>query len=120
MGLARSSQLVEREPANATEKTTSFARRIIRQHPNVQRVTYVNSLVLDAHTNRGTIRVAFDDSYDLCGDSVRTAWDELRPFNVLFKNNPNGGITSDANDVAKGFNVVIADAKSIFKILWGG
>tara|TARA_R110001599_G_scaffold259323_2_gene459879 strand:- start:48 stop:674 length:627 start_codon:yes stop_codon:yes gene_type:complete len=106
------------DPASVTEKTTEFARRIIRQHPNVRNIVYVNSFSLTAHTKTGAITIALDDSYDMTGDSVRTSWDKLQPFDVLFKNNPNGSVTADARDAAESLGVEIADAKSIFKKLW--
>lgn len=106
------------DPSSITEKTTEFARRIIRQHPNVRHIEYVNSYSLTAHTNTSSVTIALDDSYDMTGDSVRTSWDKLRPFDVLFKNNPNGSVTADAREVAQNLDVEIADAKSIFKKLW--
>ena len=118
IGTFRSACLSE-DPTMCTEKTTVFARRIIRQHPNVLRLDYVNSLVYDVQTNGRTIRIALDNSYDLTGDSVRSAWDALQPFDALLKNNPNGRITSDARAVAQQLGVTIEDSSSVFQLLHG-
>lgn len=105
----------EGDPSKQTEKTTKFARRIIRQLPGVSDVKYINSYVTEVSTPKKSVRIALVDAYDLCSDDVRSAWDELGPFDLIFKNNPNGGITEDARVAADNLDVKIADARSLRK-----
>lgn len=97
-------------PRSLSEKSTAFARRFIRQNQHVESVTYINSVLLQVILNsRKAVRIALCDAYDLTSEHVRGAWDEIGPFDAIFKNNPNGRITSDAVNAAAGLGIFVID-----------
>lgn len=98
------------KPRSLSEKSTAFARRFIRQNRNVESATYINSILLQAILNSGkAVKIALCDAYDLTSEHVRGAWDEIGPFDVIFKNNPNGRISSDAFDAATDLGISVID-----------
>jgi hypothetical protein len=98
------------DPRSHSEKSTAFARRFIRQNFNVRSVSYLNSLLLRAQLKSGReVRIALCDAYDLTSEHVRSSWDEIGPFDAIFKNNPNGRITGDAFAAADGLAVSVID-----------
>lgn len=105
--------------SNETEKTTKFARRLLKQHGNIISLEYINSLVMVAHTKKGAaIRIALCNDYDISADSVRSSREELGEFDVLLKNNPYGLITPDAQEAARQLGSTILDSSSVHGYLW--
>ncbi len=97
-------------PRSLSEKSTAFARRFMRQNRNVESVIYINSVLLQATLNSGkAVKIALCDAYDLTSEHVRVAWDEIGPFDAIFKNNPNGGISSDALHAATDLEISVID-----------
>jgi hypothetical protein len=97
-------------PRTFSEKSTAFARRFISQNLNVQSVVLLNSYLLQLHLLSGkTLNIALCDAYDLTSEHVRSNWDEIGPFDAIFKNNPNGRITSDALEAAQSLEISVID-----------
>ena len=73
-------------------------------------MTYINSVLLQAILNSGkAIKIALCVAYDLTSEHVRGAWGEIGPFDAIFKNNPNGRITSDAVNAAADLGISVID-----------
>lgn len=58
--------------------------------------------------------------YDLCGDDVRMAWDDLGPFDLLLKTNPNGSILIDARQVGEALGIKVFGIKDMLAYLGKG
>lgn len=88
-------------PEATVNPQIAFSRRALRQHDRVLEVTFeLDHLLLVRHENGTTLRVALVYEYDLTGNDVRTARDNLGQFDVLLKTNPNGSILAEAHDAA--------------------
>lgn len=106
------------ELSSVTAKETYFARRALRQHSNVATVEYLNSLMFEVTLLRGKVfRVALSDAYDVTSEHVRTAWDQIGPFHLVLKNNPNGSITQDARDSAGSLGVQVLNIGDLMRFL---
>ncbi|WP_419906884.1 hypothetical protein [Hoeflea sp.] len=89
-------------PETTENPEIAFSRRALRQHSRVQGVSFeFDHLLLVHHENGKALRVALLYEYDLTGDDVRCARDNLGEFDVLLKTNPNGSILSEAHEVAE-------------------
>jgi hypothetical protein len=58
--------------------------------------------------------------YDLCGDDVRKAWEDLGPFDILLKTNPNGSISDDAIEVGQILGAQVFNFREILSYLAKG
>lgn len=96
----------------------SFNRRALYQHKRVKSVDFLlDRVLLVKHESGVTFRVALLYEYDLCGDDVRRVWDDLGPFEIILKTNPNGSILVDARDVAEALGIQIFDIKDLLSYL---
>lgn len=87
-----------------------FNRRALRQHSRVLNVSFeLDHLLLVQHVNGTTLKVALLYEYDLTGNDVRTAWDNLGAFNLLLKTNPNGSILPEAREAANSLGAKVFD-----------
>jgi len=98
-----------------------YSYRAIRQHTRVESVSFIlDHLLLVNHENGKQLKVALLYQYDLCGDDVRRAWDDLGEFDVLLKTNPNGSILEDADEVANALGIKAFSLKGLFAYLAKG
>lgn len=111
---------------NETPETTvnpeiSFNRRALSQHTRVEDVKFLFDHLLQVKHEKGNIfRIALLYEYDLCGDDVRRAWDNLGPFDLLLKTNPNGSILDDAEEVAESLAIKVFGMRDMLSYLAKG
>lgn len=95
-------------PESTENPEIAFSRRALRQHSRVLEVSFeYDHLLLVHHENEKTLRIALLYEYDLTGDDVRGAWDNLGKFDILLKTNPNGSILTEAYEVAEGLGAKV-------------
>lgn len=108
-------------PESTENPEIAFSRRALRQHSRVRGVSFeYDHLLLVHHDNGKTLRIALLYEYDLTGDDVRGAWDNLGPFDVLLKTNPNGSILSEAHDVAESLGAKVFEIRDTLGYLARG
>lgn len=93
-------------PETTVNQEISFNRRTLSQHTRVEHVGFLFDHVLLVKHEKGNIfRIALLYEYDLSGDDVRKAWENLGPFDLLLKTNPNGSILEDVDTVAESLGI---------------
>ncbi|WP_189342287.1 hypothetical protein, partial [Mesorhizobium sp. M2A.F.Ca.ET.067.02.1.1] len=108
-------------PETTENPEISFNRRALSQHSRVKDVSFLlDHVLLVEHENGRTFRVAMLYQYDLCGDDVRMAWDDLGPFDLLLKTNPNGSILIDARQVGEALGIKVFGIKDMLAYLGKG
>jgi len=108
-------------PETTENNEISFNRRALSQHSRVSNVSFqLDHVLLVEHEIGKTLRVALLYQYDLCGDDVRSAWDDLGPFDLLLKTNPNGSILDDVSEVADALSIKVFGIKDTLAYLAKG
>ena len=108
LGALMSACAYDDEPSEHRDKQVSFAVRVIRQHHRVVTFKYVyDKLFQVTLDNDRSLLVAVLQAYDLTADELRNAFDTFGEFDIALKNNPNGNITSDAREAAKGMGIQV-------------
>ena len=108
-------------PETTENPEIAFSRRALRQHSRVLGVGFeYDHLLLVHHENGKTLRVALLYEYDLTGDDVRGAWDNLGDFDILLKTNPNGSMLSEAYEVAEALGAKVFGIRDTLEYLARG
>jgi hypothetical protein len=95
-----------------------FVERLLEQHRNVISLTRIPDRVYRVHRVRGDdVIIALSQDYEMTADAVRTAFEQYKPFDVLFKTNPYGRISNQGRTVAKSLGIQVLDAAGIYDCL---
>ncbi len=108
-------------PETTVDPKIYFSHRALVQHTRVNSVRFLSDhLFLVEHENGKHLRIGLLYEYDLCGDDVRRARENLGPFDVLLKTDPNGQVLNDANQVAKSLGAKAFNIGDLFRYLARG
>jgi len=95
-----------------------YAERLFEQHSNVAGWDHISDQSYEVTLwNGGKLIIALTQAYEVTADEVRSTYASLKPFDVLFKTNPYGRVSSQGHNAAKLLNVQIVDASSLHAVL---
>jgi len=95
-----------------------FVERIMTQHRNVVELARLSDRVYRVTRYVGEdLVVALSKDYEVTADAVRTAYARYAPFDVLFKTNPYGRISSQGREAADKLGVRVVDANELHSVL---
>jgi hypothetical protein len=91
---------------------------MLGQHSNVAFVTRLSDRAYRVHRVRGNdVVVALSQEYEMTADAVRTAFEHHKPFDVLFKTNPYGRISSQGQAAAETLGIEVLNAHGLWEYL---
>jgi hypothetical protein len=95
-----------------------FVERMIDQHRNVALRERLSDRVyrISRHVGPGLV-IALSQDYEVTADVVRTAYADHVPFDVLFKTNPYGRISTQGREAADKLGIQVVDAEGLHQIL---
>ncbi len=100
--------LTSDSPETTVNPEINFSRTALAQHTRVESVRFASDRILIVEHELGNkFRVALMNQYDLCGNDVRQAWGENKPFDVVLRTNPNGSTLPDSYEVAESLGIRI-------------
>lgn len=95
-----------------------YAERLFEQDPHVIAWERISDRAYRLHRHGGDDRViALTQAYEVTADEVRTVFAELKPFDILFKTNPYGRVSSEAHQVARRLGIHVVDADTLSEAL---
>jgi hypothetical protein len=95
-----------------------FVERIFEQHGNVSMWKRVSDRAYRVIRYAGPdFVIALSNAYEVTADVVRTAYADHHPFDILFKTNPYGRISSEGREVADRLGVRVLDANTLHSAL---
>lgn len=95
-----------------------FVERMIDQHRNVAIRTRASDRVyrITRHVGKD-LAIALTQDYEVTADVVRSAYTRHAPFDVLFKTNPYGRISSQGREAADALGIELIDSRELNKVL---
>lgn len=95
-----------------------FVERMIDQHRNVALRERLSDRVYRISRYVGPdLVIALSQDYEVTADVVRTAYADHAPFDVLFKTNPYGRISSQGREAADKLGIRVVDAEGLHQVL---
>jgi hypothetical protein len=95
-----------------------FVERMIDQHRNVALRERLSDRVYRISRYVGPdLVIALSQDYEVTADVVRTARTDHAPFDVLFKTNPYGRISSQGREAADKLGIRVVDAEGFHQVL---
>lgn len=102
----------------AQPKEYRFAQRLLEQHKNVDIVHRVYDEVFRLERKQGEdLIVTLLNDYEMTADNVRTQYETYGHFNLIYKTNPNGRPTAEAQSAAESLGLEIHNSKGMMQRL---